>query len=138
MSLPSNIEDGTGSEYLAKVTESHQLVVGNVEFDRVYTATVAVANTTYTLVPPEPDKNFIIRAVLITAKKDITQDVVIDLYEASSENSLVISDPTFTIEMLKSTDRDFIGLNLKASKGTWLTVKADDRTVLVTVMGYFI
>ena len=138
MTLKNHISDGGGSQALAKVTSNGQLVVGKLAFDSVANATASSAATGYNLFSPIAGKQFVITGVLLTAKKDVTTDEVVDVYEADDFESTTIDKSLMQVEMLKSSTRDFIGLNLLVNAGKWVTVKSDDATTLVTCMGYYI
>ena len=138
MSLSNFIGDGGGSKVKARVTSNGQLVVGSIAFDEVANATVSASGTGYNLFEPISGKQFVITTILLTAKKDVTTDEIVDVYEADDYESSTIDKSIMQVEMLKSSTRDFIGLNLLVSSGKWVTVKADDNTTLVTCMGYYI
>lgn len=136
--MPIEIIDGSGTRKKAIVTKYGQLVTSPISYDEVANATADTAGTAYNLFSPKSGKRFVITTILLTAKKDITGDVVIDVYESDTFQSTSISKSILQVEMLKNSARDFIGLNLLITAGKWVTIKADDDTVLVTCMGYYI
>lgn len=138
MSVPVEIIDGGGSGRKAKVTKNLQLVTAPISYDEVANAEVNASGTGFVLFIPKQGKQFVITTILLTAKKTVTTDEIVDIYEANSADSAVIDKSIMQVEMLKNSFRDFIGLNLIVGAGKWVTVKADDATTLVTCMGYYI
>ena len=64
--------------------------------------------------------------------------VLIEVYESSAEDSLVVDKSIMNIDLLKNTSRDVVGLNLLVTEGKYLNVKCDDTDVSVTLMGYYV
>lgn len=122
----------------ARTTSRGEFVVAPIAYDEVGNANMAAANTAYNLFEPRAGKQFVVTTILITAKKSVTTDEVVDIYEATSTSDTVIAKSIMQIEMLKSTARDFIGLRLLISEGAFVNGKADDAVTLVTMMGYFV
>jgi hypothetical protein len=138
MSAPVHIVDGGGTGTQAKVTTRGQLVSAPIEYDEVYNQSVVVANTAYNLIEPVDGKRFVITVILFLAKKTVTTDVVIELYETENNTSITVTKSIIEQELLKNASRNLFGLNLITSKGAYISVKADDAEVLCTLMGYYV
>lgn len=138
MPTPTQIIDGSGTKNKARVSPIGQLVTAPFAYDEVANANMSSANTAYNLFKPKSGQQFVIKTILITTKKDVTTDEIIDIYESSSLTSTTISKSILQVELLKSTDRDLVGLNLLITDGKFVNAKADDATTLVTIMGYYI
>lgn len=137
MSQPVVIKDDL-NQRTAKVTRYNQLVVAPVEYDTAFNATLDT--NTKNLLPPIAGSQFVVTGIYLTAKKNITGDVIVEVFQANSSTQTVITanNDVFTVEMLKNTFRDITGLNLILNEGSFLNAKADDGEVLLTVTGYYI
>jgi hypothetical protein len=140
MALPVYITDSgvSGKNSKASVTDIGQLITAPFAYDEVSNAIMIASGTAYNLFEPKANKQFVITTILFTAKKDVTTDEIIDIYETEDLTSTVVTKSIMEIEMLKNSSRDFIGLNLLVSEGAFINAKADDATTLITMMGYYI
>ena len=139
MAVKSNITDGSGSDYLAKVTSRGELVVGQLDFSSAYNATADVAGTGYNLVEPKAGCRFVITAILVYADKDVgVNDATVTIYEASAPDTATVDDTIATFEIPEKTARDWVGLNLIVSEGKWVNIKTDDDDVFATILGYYV
>lgn len=139
MSIPVEITgvDTHGHNHSVKVTPLGQLVTAPFAYDEVVALTLDTANTAFNFFKPKIRKKFVTTVILLTADSNVTGSSVIDVYETSAEDSLVIDKSILHIDLLKNDDRDIIGLNLLISEGKFLNVKCDDNDVSVTIMGYY-
>ena len=139
MSISTTIKDGWGQDTEACVTSRGQLVVAPLDFSLAYTQVALLNNTAFSFVPPLPGKRFIVTDILLYANKGVgANDANVTIYEAGSETSTTVDRTILSVEMLKQTSRDMIGLNLIISEGKWLNIKTDDNTIFSTVMGYYV
>ena len=134
MAIPVRLED-QGRQ--AKITQIGQVVTAPFAYNKVKAVTMATGGTGYNFFPPLVGKQFVVTNVFITALKSITTDVLVDVYETSTLTGTTIDKGILPIEMLKSTFRDFFDLNLLITEGKYLNAKADDDTVLMTILGYY-
>lgn len=139
MVLRTELTDGSGDTYGAKITKYHQLVTAPADFSTAYAVTASVVDTAYNFVPPKQNQRFVVTDILLYANKDVgVADASVNLYEATSASETTISKTILSLEMLKQTTVTLTGLNLIISAGKWLNIKTDDNTVFATVMGYYL
>ena len=96
------------------------------------------ANTAYEMFAPIYGKQFVMTGIIVTAKKNVAQDEIVEVYEADSGDSTTVTKAILTLEMLASSSRDITGLNLLISAGSFLNVKADDNDTAVSIVGYYV
>lgn len=65
-------------------------------------------------------------------------DAAIDIYEADSVDSIIISKSILSTEIEKKSSRDLLGLNLIVGVGKWVNMKTDDNTIYATIMFYYV
>jgi len=139
MGVSFTVEDGYGTENVARVTERGQLVVSNINFEEAYNAVANVNNQAFNLVTPDSDKQFVITAILLYANKNVgTNDATIEIYEAEDDNDTTVAKSILQVEMPKQTTRDIVGLNLIVTEGRWVNIKTDDNTIYSTIFGYYV
>lgn len=119
-----------------KVTALGQLVTGPFDYDEVVTKTLA--SNSLTFYNPLVKNRFVITAMLINANKSVTTDTLVEVYEATSLDSSSVDKSILSIEVLKNGNRDITGLNLRTSEGAFVNAKADDSSVFMTIMGYYV
>ena len=135
MAIPVRLFGGPNEVF---VTQIGQLTTAPFAYDLVVSKTITVANTAVNFYKPIVGKQFVVTGILLTADKQITQDVLVDVYGATSTTSLTISAGFLHVEMLKNSSRDVVGLNVLATEGIFINAKADDNDIFVTIMGYYI
>ena len=139
MSSKVRIVDGEGgTNRTVKVTSIGQIVTSTYEYDTVKVITLNSSGVAQNLFPPISGNRFVITGIYLTAKKNITQDVIVNIYTGTSLTDTTIASDVFPVEMLKSTIRDFPTLNVRLSEGDFLNAKADDADVIVTATGYYV
>lgn len=134
------IHDGLGLGGDAKVTSRNQLVVAPLEFNEPYTATATVNDTAYNIAAPKAGQRFVIDAIILDADKNVSANTAgtIVVYEASASDATTVDKTILSIEMLKNTNRSYIGLNVIVTEGKYLNVKTTDNNVYATVLGYYV
>lgn len=139
MAIGAKIVDGSGSHSEAKVTKRGQLITAPLDFSTFYNAEVDVINTGFTIVTPRGGKQFVITSLIVYANKLVgTGDATVEIYEADSLDSTVVSASIFKQEMLKQTNLPLGQLNVIVSEGKWVNVKTDDNTIFVNMAGYYV
>ena len=122
----------------ASITSQGALVVAPYAYDEAAVVTLDSSGVAKNLFPPVVGRRLVLTGLYLTAKKNITTDVLIDVYQADSLASTTVDTQVFPIEMLKSTTRDFPGLNIRLTEGKFLNAKSDDEDVIVTATGYYV
>lgn len=125
----------------AKVSKRGQTIVAPLAYSKFYFASAVVINTAYNLVIPKPGKKFVITDIILSADKGVsgTNGAIVELYEAETPNTLVVSTSIYTDEILKLDRVVLTGLNvLIVTEGRWINVKTNDNTVRASVAGYYI
>jgi hypothetical protein len=137
--MPTKITDGSGSGFIARVSQYGVLATGSLEFSTAYPITASAINTGYNFVPPIADHQFVVTSILLYANKNVgVNDATVEIYEADAVDSTTISKSVLSTEMVKQTSRDLTSLNLIVSKGKWLNLKTDDATIFASVLGYYV
>jgi len=138
MSLPIQIQSSNGQGFGAVVTKNGQLVTAPLAYDEVKTVSLNVDDAGFTFYVPRAGEQFVITVILLTADKNVTTDCIVEIFEATAENSNTVDKSILLIEMLKNTGRDITGLNFLVSEGVYVNGKTDDNNVSATIMGYYI
>ena len=141
MSTPVNIIGPctiSNKKNAVAITSRGAMVVAPYAYSEVKADTLDTANVAVNFFLPKIGKSFVVTDMLLTANKNVTTDCTVEMYEATAVDSLVVDKSILNIEMLKNSDRDLIGLNLRLSEGVFLNGKTDDDDVFVTIMGYYV
>lgn len=139
MSLKIELKDGHGGGYTQKVSRWGIAATGPIDFSVSYPVTASVINTAYNFVGPQAGKQFIVTDIMLYANKNVgANDATVEIYEADAIDTTTVYRSVLVTEMLKQTNRDFIGLNLLVSQGKWLNIKTDDATIYASVLGYYV
>ncbi len=134
MSIPVRIES-QGRE--VAVTKLGQLVTASVKYDEVSALEVDANNTAFNIFLPIVGQQFVLTTILLTST-GVTGSAIIDIYEADAIDSITITKSILHVDLRKNEFRDLTQLNLLITPGVYLNVKADDNTVDVSLMGYYI
>ena len=141
MSIDVEIKGVDRGGHMAKVnvTPLGQLVTAPFSYDEVMSEVLISSGVAYNFFKPKTKARFVLTIVLAAADRNIgASGVLIEVYESSAEDSLVIDKSIMNIDLLKNTNRDVVGLNLLITEGKYLNVKCDDTDVSVTLMGYYV
>lgn len=135
MAIPVRLFGGTNEVF---VTQIGQLTTAPFAYDLVVSKTITAVNTAVNFYPPVVGKQFVVTGILLNADRQVSQEVVVDIYGATSITELTIGSGFMHVEMLKNSSRDVVGLNVLATEGIFINAKADDNDIFVTIMGYYI
>lgn len=140
MTIEIQLVDGRGSGGRACVTSEGQLIVAPAKFSTASSATMTTDDTPVNLWGPMAGKKFIITDILLYANRNVgVNDATVSVYESTDGAATATqSKVILTTEMVKQRSRDFIGLNLEVTAGSWVNVVTDDDDVFITIMGYYI
>ncbi len=134
--IPSVIADPY-SGVKARVSEFGQLAVAPLAYSKPSFKKLTVVNTAYSFIAPEEGHQIVITDIILTANKAVgTNDATIDIYEAESPTTTVITTAIIELEMIKQSNLVLTGLNLLIPQGLWVNAKTDDNDVFVTLMYY--
>ena len=120
------------------VAPTGELITGPLDFDTPMFQNMDIADQAYNFFPPKIGKQFVVRAIIMTANKNVTTDCTVDIYESSAEDSTIIVKSILQLEMLKNTVFSSTPLNILITEGLWLNGKTDDDDVFATLTGYYI
>lgn len=139
MVIKTNIQDGLGKGTTAGVTARGQLVVAPIDYSLAYNNKAEVVDTAYNLVAPKKGKRFVITEIVLVSNYLVgVNGAAVDLYEATSEDTITISKSILQMELLKNSTFVLTGINLIISEGRWVNLKTDDDDVFATIMGYYV
>jgi len=133
--IPTQIFGGTNP---VTVTSRGQLITAPFAFDQVVAKTLTSAGVALNFYPPKVSQCFVVTGILLTADKQVNQDVLVDVYEGTTVSETTIDRAILHVEMLKNSGRDITNLNILIREGKWVNAKADDADVFVTIMGYYV
>jgi hypothetical protein len=124
----------------ALVNKNNQLVTGDIEFSKFYTAQNASDNVAVNVVAPKAGKNFVITAIILSGDRAIAANgAVTDIFENDTgPTDGTVNKQVITEEIAKQTRMVATGLNIKVTEGRWINMKADDTVVRVNIAGYYI
>lgn len=129
---------GSGKNHTASVDERGQLITGPLMFSNFYNATAGTAGTAVEVVPPKPNKDFIITALVLYANKNVgATDATVEIFEASS-SGLNSGTNIFKQEMVKQTSLIIPSLNILVTEGKWIRIVTDDDDVFCNLSGYYV
>ena len=136
MPIPSHIVDPHNG-LAARVTEFGQLVVSPIAYSTPVSGSLSVDNTPVNFVEPSSGHQIVITDIILTSDKNVGNDgAIVQVYSSAAIDSAVVDTGVLSIEMLKNTSRDLIGLNFIVGEGLWVNAITDDNNIQVTV-GYY-
>lgn len=139
MTTPIIINDGFGKRTKACVTEIGQLVVAPFRFSDTKFVELAIADSAYSFFLPRAGERLVITDIIMSADKDVGPDgAIVDIYEATSINTLTIEKSILEISVPQKSVALMIGLNLLVAEGVFVNGKTDDDDVHTTIMGYYV
>jgi len=119
----------------AKVTDNGELVVQDLEYSRPHYVALAVNNQIYNIVTPELNNKFIIKGILISAKRNVNGDSSVHVYESTSLGGT--SETTILNIDINKGINTFMSVTMATKEHRWINATADDNTVGVTIFGYY-
>jgi len=137
--IKSCITDGTGTDVKARVTPYGQLVVAPISYSTSIANSLTVNDAGVTFINPSMGQRVVITDIILTSDKNVgTNGAAVEVYESSGFDDATVTSSILSIEMLKNTSRDLIGLNFLSSGGVWINAKTDDNNIQVTLGYYYV
>jgi hypothetical protein len=129
-----------GNTARAKVSESGQLVTGDLDFSTFYLGSTTVNDTAVNVVPPKMGHTFIITAIILSSDRSVgANGAVTDVFEnETSGTDGTITKQIIQEEIAKQTRMTATGLNIEVGEGRWVNVKSDDVIVRCNIAGYYV
>jgi len=122
----------------ADVSDNQELFVTQ-RFSRSFKATLNVDDQGFTVVGPRANEKFIVTSLIVNTNRDIgVNGALIEIYEASSENSATIDSGNISFDLIKNQTVIAPQLLIETLEGKFLNAKASDSIVNVTILGYFV
>lgn len=123
----------------ARVTEFGQLVVSPVAYNAPAYNALTLDNTPVNFIEPKAGKRIVIDGILFSSRRDVgTAGVNVTVYAAEAPDTSTIAEPILTADLIRQGSRDIVGLNLIVSSGLWVNAVADDSTVDITILWYYV
>lgn len=140
MSIQTNIIDGSGKAYKAKVSSIGEIVTGPFTYDDASFKLLDVADTAYNFYKPVVGKQFIIKGIFLKANKLVSNvtDATIIVYEATSDSSTTVSKVLFQTSMTSGDIVSANPVNIIVTEGLYLNGKTDDDDVAMNIIGHYI
>lgn len=139
MSVPVELKClKTGSSPI--FTKRGEVVTAPLAHSTFYLGATASNNVAVNIIPPLPNKKFIITAMIISGDRSIgANGAVTDIFE----NSVGPTDGTVTKQIIqeeiaKQTRMVATGLYIIVNAGRWINIKSDDVIVRANVAGYYV
>lgn len=121
------------------VTPLGQLVTAPFAYDEVMSDTLTSTGTAYNFFLPKTKARFVLTVALIAADRNIgASGSLVEIYEASTADTTTVDKAIMSVDLIKNTSRDVVGLNLLITQGKYINVKCDDSNIAVTLMGYYV
>ncbi len=126
----------------AKVVDGGALAVLPPEYNKTYSAAIAIPDTPYNVVPSKPDEYFVGNILVITSDKTVSQtvDAIVTIYAAKSADEALTADnlETVTINVPRSDRVVIENMNLRTDlRGAYINAVSSDVNVYVTMFGYY-
>ena len=132
----------TGNKTEAIVTSRGELVTGKASYSTPYYMKVAVANTTYQIVPGIAGKQFVITDMLLATDKTFATSTAgepIHIYGAHPADLSTAIDTIVLMELLKNDRLVSNGLNLITDVACAIVaIATTSAAVDVTIAGYYV
>jgi len=140
MPVGFNIQDGTGSEFLARVTSNGELIIRPFEYDTAKYIELGTANTAYNFEGPKAGQFMVITTIVLKADRQVSNstDADVVIYEASSATSTTVDRVLFQTAMIVGDQVQLSGLRIKVNKGKWVNAKTTDDDIHATLAGFFV
>jgi hypothetical protein len=133
---------GGNKDANALVKDTGELVVGSLKHSDSYYVNIAVAATSYELVPAIPGMRFIITGVLMASDKTfatVTEAEAVTIYEANPADIDINTKTIFSVPLLRNDRLAATGLDLQTNLTVSLvTITPTTAAVDVTITGYYI
>lgn len=127
-----------GSGNIADVTNEGFLLTQSTRFSEPSKQSITDSNAVNFWKPMSGEK-FIITGIIINTDRNVgVNGAVIDIYEADSEDSTVISKSILSLDQSKTITSPIFPLNSETTEGKYINGKASDFNVNITVFGYYV
>jgi len=123
-----------------KVSDIGELIVRSFNYSTPVFHSLVADNTADTWFKPRAGQRLVITDIIIqTDRNTAVAGTVIDIYEASSENSTTIDNSILQVDLERQATLPLTGLNfITAEEGKFINAKATDSNVLITISGFFV
>lgn len=133
------ITNGFASDQQACVTPLGALVVSPISYSLPKFNNLDTISTAFNFFSPSIGKRFVITDVLLSTDNSVgVGGATVDIYEAVSADEASITTQLFRVILGKQSVLPYVVQNLIANEGVWTNAKTDDKSVAVTVSGYFV
>lgn len=130
---------GTETGKGAKVTSRGELVTAPLSFSDPVFHSLTVDNTADTWFKPRAGERLVITGLIIQTDRNVaTTGVIVDIYEATAEDSETIDTQLVQFDMERQGTITLTNLNFIVTEGKFINAKASDSNVLITIAGYFV
>ncbi len=128
---------GADDGNVSRVTKRGELIVGSLDYSEPYYRELPQKDFIYNIVPAVVNQQFVITGIIVSSAKNVSADTVVDIFQSRTENG-AIEFPLFTFTILKNTTIPISGLRVITKTTRWINVSADDRTINITILGYYV
>ena len=137
--IQTKLIGGNGNNVVV-VSSRGQLVTGDLEFSKFYTASAVANSVAVNVVPPKTGMRFVITAIVLTGDRSIAASgAITDVFESTvGPTTATVSVEIYQDEIAKQTRAVLTGLNIIVTEGSWVNVKADDVIVRCNISGYYV
>jgi hypothetical protein len=98
-----------------------------------------VNNLPYNIVSPIAGQQYVITDISIFSARSIgSTGTVVEIYETELAEQSTVFKPILKVDLPKQNNAVLTGLNWIVDEGKFLTCRADDTDVLLTVAGYYV
>ena len=114
-----------------KISDAGELIIRSFDFSIPIFQNMNSADTAFNFFDSKAGFKFVINVGVNGA--------VVDIYEATADNTTTIDTQILKFEMQKSTSKVLTSLNfITTDEGKFINAKTDDTNVLLTISGFFI
>lgn len=122
----------------ANVTDFGQLVVAPIDYSTPIAQQLPASAQAFNFIEPKQDRIIVITDILLaTDKSAAINGTIIEVYDTSASDSIVIDELIIRADLTRQGIRDLTGLNLRIPAGKWVNAKADGIGSEVTIMFYY-
>jgi len=133
-----NLSDGKGSSNLAEVSPQGELITRPAQYSTAIKKQITDSNAV-NFFKPQASKKLIVTGMIVNTDRNVgVNGALIEVYEASAEDSTTIVTSIITIDQVKNITSPLVPLLIETAEGSFINGKADDFNVNITVLGYFV
>jgi len=123
-----------------RVSPNGELIVRAFGYSIPIFKSLNVDNQVFNFFKPKAGFRFVLTDVVADVDRTVgVNGAVVDIYEASSDDSSTIDNQILKFEMQKSTGKVMTSLNfVTTDEGKFINAKSDDSNVLLTISGFFV